>query len=167
MSKDAVGEARLTSQSEQYISRTLRAILDSVPIGSRIAEAEYFREVLGGLERFVPRVLLEIYPEWKGDSLDGIFPLVASKTGEGEVEIFGLCILISDQTLVPLHLLLQIAPTVDEVSWLECRLGEAGAHGMVRTPYRLSSMDKLLCRLEARAGTFDWVYKVTFGDRRP
>jgi hypothetical protein len=156
----------LTSKSEQIISRSLREILAGLPVGARIAEAEKIREVLSGLEWFVGEILGEVYPEWERESLDGVYPLVAQKSGEGEAEIFGLCIIISDQTLVPLHLRLQVAPSVDEVSWLECRLGEWGVQGMVRTPYGLKSLDKLLYRLQGKENSIDWVYKVTFGDRR-
>jgi hypothetical protein len=99
-------------------------------------------------------------------SLDGIYPVLARKTGEGEMELFGQCILISDQTLTPLHLRLQVGPTEDEVSWLECRLGERGERGMVRTPYESQDRAfKRLYALEGKADAIDWVYKVTFGRR--
>ena len=133
-----------------------------------IADAEQFREVLCGLEYFLPEVLREIHPEWDRESLDGLFPQVACKTRDGEAEIFGLCILISDQTLTPFHLRLQISPSVDKVSWLECRLGERGEQGMVRTPYQsLNAIRKRLYGREGRADRIDWVYNVTFGKRRP
>ena len=107
--------------------------------------------MLSGLEFFIPQVLAEIHPEWKHESLDGFYPVVARKTGEGEAEIFGLCILISDQTTTPFHLRLQSSPSSDEVSWLECRLGEAGEHGMVRTP--LATHLKQLIALEGKRGS--------------
>jgi hypothetical protein len=158
----------MTSALEQSISRSLRAILADLPDNASIGDSEQFREVLSGLEFFLPhQVLNEIYPEWNHESLDGILPLVARKTGNGEAEIFGLCIIISDQTLTPFHVRLQVAAFGDEVSWLECRLGERGKQGMVRTPYESSSAAaKRLYALDGKADLIDWVYKVTFGHRR-
>jgi hypothetical protein len=159
----------MVSRAEQSISRSLRTVLADLPDGASIGDSEQFWEVLSGLEFFLPhQVLSEIYPEWGHESLDGIMPLLARKTGAGEAEILGLCILISDQTVTPLHVRLQVAAFTDEVSWLECRLGERGKHGMVRTAYESSSaVAKRLYALDGKVNLIDWVYKVTFGHRRP
>ena len=158
----------MASRAEQSLSRSLLAILGELPNGGSIADSEQFQEVLSGLEYFLPEVLGEIHPEWNRESLDGVLPLEARKTGEREAEIFGLCIILSDQTLTPLHLRLRVAPSNDEVSWLECKLGERGGHGMMRTPYHLlNAVAKRLYALEGRADLIDWVYEVTFGRRRP
>jgi hypothetical protein len=157
----------MASRAEQKISRSLRAILADLPSGASFADSEQLPDVLTGLEYFLPVVLGEIHQEWKQEGLDGVLPLAARKTGDGEAEIFGLCIILSDQTLAPLHLHLQIADFDEEISWLECRLGERGQHGMMRTPYcELTAMKKRLHTLEGRADLIDWVYKVTFGQRR-
>jgi hypothetical protein len=87
--------------------------------------------------------------------------------GEGEAEIFRLCILLSDQTVTPLWVRLQVAACTDKVSWLECRLGERGKHGMVRVPYdSYTALTKRIYALDGRQDEIDWVYKVTFGHRR-
>jgi hypothetical protein len=157
----------MASGAEQIVSQSLRAVLADLPNGASIADTEQFRVFLTRFQWFLPEVLVEVYPEWNRESLDGVVPLVARKPREGEAEIFGLCILISDQTVTPLHLHLEIAPSVDEISWLECRLGERGENGMVRTPYdSLNTAAKRLYRLECRHDRIDWVYKVTFGDKR-
>jgi hypothetical protein len=157
----------MASRAEEIISRSLREILADLPNGVSIGDSEQFREVLSGLEFFLPhQVLSEIYPEWNHESLDGILPLMARKTGDREAEIFGVCIIISDQTLTPLHVRLQVAASTDELSWLECRLGERGKHGMVRTPYSSSAVAKRLHALDCKAHEIDWVYKATFGKRR-
>jgi hypothetical protein len=156
----------LASRAEQSISRSLGTALADLQNGANIADSEQFRDVLSGLEYFLPEVLGEIYSEWNWESLDGVRPLVARKTGKREAELFGLCVIISDQTLTPLHLRLQAAAFNDEISWLECRLGERGEHGMVQTPYHsASAITKRLYALEGRADLIDWVYKVTFGQR--
>jgi hypothetical protein len=158
----------MASRAEQAITRSLRVILPDLSIGENIPDSEQFRWVLSGLEWFIPEVLAEVYPEWETDSLDGIYPVLARKSGDGEAEIFGQCIFISDQTLTPLHLRLQISSDKDEISWLECRLGEKGEHGLVRTTYHhLSANRKRLHSLDGRADKIDWVYKVKFGQKRP
>ncbi len=156
----------MASRAEEITSRTLLAILAGLPTGETIDDSEEFRAVLTGLERFLPGVLAEIYSEWTGESLDGLYPHVARKTGEREAEVFGLCCLISDQKLTPFHLYLQLSGSTDEVSWLELRLGERGSHGMVRMSYPANGMiHKQLHALNGRADTMEWVYKVTFGEK--
>jgi hypothetical protein len=116
-----------------------------------------------GLEYFLPGVLREIHPEWNEQSLDGIFPVFARKTAEGEAEIYGQCILITDQTLTAIHVRLQIDASKDEISWLECRLGEMDQDGMVRRPYKFPRLYDLV----ATPDMVDWPYKVTFGRKTP
>src|SRR5688572_7313196 len=106
----------MISQTEQYLGRSLRTILAHLPEGGAIAHSEEFQKVLLGMEFFLPGVLQERYSEWNHESLDGICPLVARKTGKDEVEIFGQCILMSDQTLALLHVRLQVDPAKDELS---------------------------------------------------
>jgi hypothetical protein len=122
---------------------------------------------LDGLEFFLPAVLRKVYPELDRESLDGFSPLFARKTGEREAELFGFCILISDQTLTPIHLRLQLSSTSNEVSWLELRLGESGPDGMVRLPYHptVGTIHTWLHALNERAVTIAWVYEVTFGKK--
>jgi hypothetical protein len=159
----------MTSTAEQRVSRLLRTILANLPNNADIADAEHFRDVLNALDWFIPEVLQELHPEWKYESLDGILPVVARKIAEGEAEIFGQCILISDQTLTPIHLLLQTSACGDEISWLELKLGESGEHGMVRTPYSSpsASIKRVYSLSEERLELIEWAYKVTFGNRRP
>jgi hypothetical protein len=156
----------MVSNAEEFASRSLRTILAGIPTGATISDSPEFRDGLTGLEWFLPGVLAEIHPEWTGERLDGIYAHVAHKTGEREAEIFGLCCLMSDQTLTPIHMSIQLSPTKDEVSWLELRLGEKGRAGMVRRPYPASgSICKRLHALSGRINTIEWVYKVTFGQR--
>lgn len=157
----------MVSKAEEIVSRLLRAILAGIATGETIPDSAEFRDALSGLELFLPPVLAEVHSEWTGESLDGIYPHVAHKTGEEEAEILGLCCLMSDQTLTPIHLRLQLSSATDEVSWLELRLGEKGRAGMVRSPYSSSpSIHKRLHALGANASTMEWVYKVTFGERK-
>lgn len=162
------GNTQMVSSVEQRLSRSIGQILADLPNGATIADSEHLQKVLSELEYFIPEVLRELHPEWKHESLDGIIPLVARKTNEGEAEFLGECILITDQTLTPLHLRVQVTPAGDGISWLELRLGELSQHGMVRTPYASASTTpkRLYKLLEQGPDAISWAYKVKFGDRR-
>jgi hypothetical protein len=110
--------------------------------------------------------LRKSHPEWENESLDGIYPEVARKTGVDEIEIIGLCIIISDQTLTPVHLRLQLDSIDDAVSWLDCRLGESTAGGMLRVSYSRSIVYGSKLNVLARLDSIDWVYRVGYGERR-
>ncbi len=154
---------RTTSAAESRLCRALRRLLASLPRQSAIRESEEFRDVLVSLEFFIPEVLREIHQDWEDESLDGVLPAVARKLGNDEIEIVGHCILISDQTLTPFHLRLQLDPTEEAASWLECRLREAASSGMTRAPYK---QDISLAKLLGRPDRMEWVYHVGYGERR-
>src|SRR5215218_4706872 len=122
----------MASRAEQVLSRALRSALADLPDGAGVPDSEPYRDALTALEYYIPEVLGELHREWRFGGLDGVIPVVARKAGAGEVELLGLCVLMDDQTLTPLHLRLRVSLIGDAVAWLECRLGEAGAGGMVR-----------------------------------
>ena len=153
------------SRAEQHASGFLRTVLAPLAHGANIPESEGFRRVLGALESFIPEVLAQRYSEWKHESLDGIIPLVGRKTGDRAAEILGLCIIISDQTTTPIHLHLQVAAASNEISWLECKLGEDGKNGMLRVKWQQTATTKQLHALAGRADNIEWVHRVTFGKR--
>lgn len=141
-------------------------ILERIATGNSLEESDNLRNAMSAMEYFIPEVLQEIHKQWDGESLDGIFPLVTRKTGEREVEILGQCILISDQTLVPIYVAMQVHASEDKVNWLECRLGEKGLHGMVRIPYGSPSSNlKRLYSLEEDVNSIEWAYHVTYGKK--
>jgi len=157
----------MASKLEQNIAQSFRAILDAMPSGADISFSEGFRDVLGSLEYFIPDVLGEIYVTWQYSGLDGIYPVLARKTGDLEVELFGLCCIVCDQTLTPIHLRFQLSAYDDEICWMECRLGERRGHEMVKMPYKaLNQANKRLYALEGKIDGIDWVYKATFGEKR-
>lgn len=152
---------------ENLISRSLRTVLAKLPDGADIPMSDEFQTFLTGLESFIPQVIGEIHPEMLGQSGDGVLPIIARKTGDGEVELLGHFCFIVGQTLTPIHLKLQLAESADKISWLECRLGQRGEQGMLRTPYDSpAATARILNSLAKRASTLDWVYEVTFGERR-
>jgi hypothetical protein len=154
---------------EETIACLLRAILDGLADDAIIENSEAFRNVLNALNFFLPAILAERHPEWKHESLDGIYPDCARKTGPNDVEISGVCILISDQTLTPLHVCLQISASGNEIEWLECTLGVRGEGklGMLRVPYDAMSDKQLVAATMGKdKDIFDWAFMVGFGQRQ-
>jgi hypothetical protein len=82
----------MASRTEEAVSRLLRSILDGLADGEAIEDSEAFRSLLNDLEYFLPAVLGEAHGEWRDESLDGVFPALARKTGPSEAEILGLCV---------------------------------------------------------------------------
>ena len=144
----------------------LRPILAPLPSGAVIDDSDELRDALTSLEFLLPEVLQELHPEWKEEGLDGIYPELLRKLGDDEIELVGLCILISDQTLIPLHLRLQLDLTDDCVSWFECRIGESVSDGMLRVPYNELVAHGTRLAVMTRLGSIKWVYRVGFGEPR-
>jgi hypothetical protein len=112
--------------------------------------------VLVGLERVVPHILEKTYHEWRFESLDGIYLAISSKLGACEARLGGMCLLISDQCLTPIHISLKVAEDVDEIVSLVCHVGEQTEDGMLRIPYRSSVWKKELWAFDA--DSIPWFY---------
>lgn len=149
-------------------------MIRDVNVGAEIIVDEKFDyTAFYALELFLPAVLSELYEEWQRESLDGFYPIRLRKVGDREIELFGLCILISDQALAPIHLRIQFDHQHDKMTWLTLKIGEkadvvlgdACFRFLTRVPY--SSLDSALREIY-RLGDpekIDWAYKVTFGER--
>jgi hypothetical protein len=117
---------------------------------------------LAGLCFFLPGVLAEVQQDWNHESLDGIYPSIAKKVVRDEAEIYGLCRLITDQTLTPIQIQLQLDEIEDEVSWLALRIGEISDGKLIRR--RNEFIGKYA--LPSSPESIDWAYRVGFGTRR-
>ena len=153
---------------EVCVSSLLGRILADLPIGATLYDLEQPQPEQTGdffpcLEYFLDAVLGEIHPEWRTESFDGFLPIVARKIGQREAELFGPCILISDQTCIPFHLKIQISPSNDEVSWLELHVGEKRNGEMKRSS--LSSVCNRFYLCEQNPQQIDWAHEVAFGIR--
>jgi hypothetical protein len=158
---------RKISKAETILCSGLRPILAALPARGTVDDSEELQSALSALEWFLPEVLSEIDSNWcDRESLDGIYPAVTRKTGDNEIEIVGMCCLISDQTLTPLHLQLQLDSTDDAVSWLECRLGESTPDGMLRIPYSQGTTYGFRLVAGNRLDSITWVYHCGYGERR-
>lgn len=150
------------------MAQSLRLILERLPDQAQIDDSDEFRKVCNCLEWYIPAVIQELHPE--SVSLDGILPAAVRKTGPGEVLLVGHGILFPEQRseafgAVPFHLQLQLDLERDEVSWLECRLGEKVDGQMKRIPYGKETLKRLIAAAE-HPDSIDWFYKVTFGENR-
>jgi hypothetical protein len=149
---------------EEQTAQSLRSLLDSLPLGN-IENSERLRDFLACLEFFLPVVLAEVYPHWKNESMDGLFPEVSRKIAAGEGEFVGMCFLMDDQSPVPYHVRARVSASSDEIEWMECKLGESGSGrgGMVRSPDQYS--EKRIFTMLSRPEMIDWAFKAMFGDR--
>jgi hypothetical protein len=159
MLRDTAKSPRLTP--EQRISRALHSVLGRIIDGADFLDTRELRRVGIGLEYFLPPVLAEIYPYWKGESLDGFYFSEARRIGPEQAELFGACVLISDQTVTPVHIRLWVARSEEKIDRMECRLGKRGTGkgDMERTRWRHDPCIGLPSSKEL----VDWVYKITFG----
>jgi hypothetical protein len=114
------------------------------------------------LEHYVLQLLREAHAEWRDESFDGLLPALVRRIGDRELEVFALAILITDQTLTPLYVHVQLAESCEDVQWLECRFEELDERGNVlRTSYdNPGSIHKRLLRF-VECGDFEernWRY---------
>lgn len=88
------------------LADALRRLLES---GLNDEAAE--RELCSALEWSIPGRLKELHNVWKYETLDGVLPIRVTPVGNTGLELFGRCILLSDQTLVPILVTLNLEPT--------------------------------------------------------
>ncbi len=76
-----------------------------------------------------------------------------------------MAIFISDQTLTPIHFLLQLSPELDRTTWIDLRLGEHTDTGCRREPYGHSKVQGAMLHIAERFDSIDWFYHVGYGER--
>ena len=155
------------SVPEQRVCEMLSPLLTSHAVGDAIGPRPDGNYLFSSLEFFLPEVLREIHDEWQYESLDGLYARAFDKSGEHEIELVGLTIFISDQTLTPIHLQLQLSPSHDHVSWVNLRLGERIGGECRREPYSRSQTTGTMFHVVERLDTIEWFYHVGYGERQP
>ena len=151
------------NNSEQKYSGVLRAILNQSLTGKEIEESSKFKYFLGWMERFIPAMLREVYPQWKFESIDAFRSAQIQRNGENEIEYLGLCLLISDQTWTPIHFRIRVSSQGDKIDYFQCCLGKQGDGqlGIERIPYHYSKVAyKQLNSLIESYNSIKWVYKI-------
>ena len=157
---DVVGSER-SSSLEARVASELSALMKDVAIGTEFPVASN-AAVCYALELFLPSLLRARFAEWERESLDGFGIASARRVGPSAVELAGICILISDQTVTPFCAHFVVSPDRSSISAYRVRVGEAG-HG----PLGISGPDcnssgarRLLGGLVARMESVRWVYAV-------
>lgn len=156
---------RLISYSERTIAKSLLVVLQSVAIGGEIPDSPEFREVLFGLEGFIPEVLEEIDQNWSEIASDGILPFLVHKIGERTIKFFGELFTLPPQPDARLYVRLQVDPAGERVNWFECKLGlETRREGRGRYRSHGERM-AVIYSSDGHEDSTDWTYMVTFGTR--
>ena len=153
----------------------------SVPLGSNVA-SEVVRllrdsptdkelvlaptsDLCSVLERYLPQLLRMRYPEWKGESLDGVRVARAIKTSPNALQLLGTCILVSDQSVAPLFAALEVTSAQDAIASFCVSLGEPGGGplGISGPPCNSGQATRLQQHVTTRfdLGGIEWVYTVS------
>lgn len=136
----------------------LEACLNGVDVGASLP-IDSASGLCSTLEYLIPAVLRQAHREWDGESLDGFYISSAMKSGETGAALAGTCILISDQTVTPFALDVNLV----DARTFRIRLGEPGSGrlGISGPAVNSSAARKMLWALDDRLERVDWAYDVT------
>ncbi|MBB6100027.1 hypothetical protein HNR42_003492 [Deinobacterium chartae] len=117
------------------------------------------------LELYVPQILSDQFPMWREESLDGIFPVKARKLGRMTLELGGMCILMSKQTVIPILIKLTLNASGDTISTYRVSMGESGnGHlNMSEMEYNPSRLQNLINNFLSRVDNINWAYVISGG----
>jgi len=158
----------MTKSDTQQVGRSLEAQLASelqnelrgLPVGAHFTVPPS-TALCSSLELFLPRLLRRHNPEWLNESLDAIFVARATKTGPVAAQIVGTCILISDQTVTPFSVNLELSYITHSVATVRLLLGEAGGGKIGISGPRCNTREanQVLERLTTRLDSVVWAYR--------
>ena len=154
------------SVTEQRVCELLAPLLGAHEVGDPIVPSSENGDIFSSFECFLPGVLHEIHTEWRYESLDGIYPASFRKTGDREIELIGLALFISDQTVTPLHVRLQLSPGFDCVSWIDLKLGERIDGKCRRDPCGSAEASRMMVHVTNGFDSIDWYYHVGYGEHQ-
>lgn len=146
---------------QSRVASELKEFLQQVSVGEEFT-VDPSAGLASALERFLPQLLRGRYPVWKGESLDGVFAEFARKTGSHAARLGGACILITDQTLTPFLVDLEVSPEVDAIVAYRLRLGEPGGGrlGISGPECNSPAASGLRYSLKDRLEDVDWSFDV-------
>ena len=150
------------SSLEAIVASELSAILEKASVESAI-KVEPSAPFFYALELYIPQLLSRHYSEWEEESLDGFFITNARKIESETAEFFGLCILISDQTLTPVFIRLTLTSSRNSIASYQVFLGEpGGGHLGISGPVCNSPhAQRLLETVTKRLDNICWSYAIT------
>jgi len=154
-------ESRPRSRAEVLLARAVLQALKDVDVGATIVP-DPASDICSCVERFVPEVLAWDFPEWNGESLDGVFVIRGSKVDTRRLQLLGTAILISDQRVTPLFVEIEPSESGDAIARYTMKVGEPGEGPLHISgpPCNSGAATRLLHRLPNRQelGRVDWVY---------
>ena len=116
----------------------------------------------------MPEMLRLQHPEWRGESLDGIFVERAVRPSIDVLELVGTCILMTDQSVTPIFVAIGVSASRDKVRSFVAWLGEpGGGHlGISGPPCNSERAARLNAVVSARfdLAEIQWVYRLASGD---
>lgn len=147
---------------EATLASELHALLARVAVGSTFTVAPS-SDLCASLELFIPTLLSARHPEWKSESLDGVFVAIARKTGAATAELAGTCILISDQTVTPLLTEITLSLSGERIESFRARIGEPGGGrlGISGPGCNSKEAQAPLAAVDARRRSIAWAYDIT------
>lgn len=150
----------MDSKAEIFTCKLIRDATKHLDIGNAISESNNLQNILSGLERLIPSFLSQEYEFWKHESLDGIFPLKVLKTDINELYLIGMCVLISDQTMIPVCLKIKTEINSDTINTFICKVGENVNNNLFKFTYSSNEWEKKLYTLNEN--TVKWYYEIEF-----
>ena len=139
----------------------IAACLEGVDVGSALP-IDSASDLCDTLEYVIPAILSDAHREWEGESHDGFYISSAVKSGDAGAALAGTCILISDQTVTPFALDVNLADA-GTFRTFRVRLGEPGSGrlGISGPPVHSSAAREMLWALNDRLERVAWAYDVT------
>ena len=152
---------RVRPSLESRIATEVTALVAGVPVGTEFTVLPS-EEICSSLEYFLPELLSRRYSKWRWESLDGIYVGCARKTGPSAIQLVGICILISDQTMTPFFVELASSPSGESIASFRVCLGEPGRGplGISGPEWNSHQADELLIGLPTRLDRVDWSYTI-------
>ena len=106
----------------------------------------------------------ELYAQCDGwtqwDSLDGVIASFLEVRDSHELQLAGMAILMSQETL-PIHVRLRANEGFDELDSFHCRLGETDAEtgALLKVPYRSRKYERQLTFIKDELDEVDWHFE--------
>jgi hypothetical protein len=151
----------VVSRAEAATASQIRTITDRTTTPTDLSSAPALRELLPAIQFFLPEVLGNDHAFWRHEGLDAIFPLRAESPASGRVDIYGLALLIGDQSLTPVYTELVHSSDGEGVSWVQCKMGERDASDtrpLIRAPYTAHTTSTALRQLRDRMHPIRWAF---------
>lgn len=164
---DEPDRRRVTPGLAALVATELRALVAGIPVGREFTVAPS-EDICSSLELFLPELLRSHHSEWVWESLDGVFVARARKTGDASVQLAGTCILISDQTVTPFLVDLELSTSGESVGSYRVCLGMSGGGSLGISGPECNSPEatQLLANVVTRLDDIRWSYEIVSDESR-